>query len=498
MSGAGRAVVIGSGMGGLTAARLLQLSGYDVVVLEQHTRPGGMLHRFFREGVPYDTGFHYCGSVQAGQPLGQILRHLGVFDDLETHALDPDGFDRLRFPDLEVPVPRGWDAYADVLCATFPREARGIRAVLGDLRAAVDAYGLYRMRPTEDLQAVIALEERSLADAIRAEVRDPRVLAVLGGQSVLYGVAPEDASFGVHALVLDHFLQGATTVRGGGDRLALALTRRIRADAGEVRLRTEAVGVEVRDGRATAVRTADGDVLPADVVVSNLHPRLTLELLPEEATRRAYRSRVRDAAVGHAHLGVYLQVDGRVPELGDHNVYRHPSWDPDRSYRSIAPGSCGLYFASAPSEHVPDPSGPGVVLMIAPLAWESVERWSGSLHGDRPEAYEDLKGRLLDTAVDALLADHPGLRGRIVRREASTPLSTAHFTRSPRGATYGHLHSRAQMGRHRPSQRTRVPNLVLVGQGVFSPGVLGTALSGYYGVGHLVGLEPLLEALRTA
>ena len=54
------------------------------------------------------------------------------------------------------------------------------------------------------------------------------------------------------------------------------------------------------------------------------------------------------------------------------------------------------------------------------------------------------------------------------------------------------------MGRYRPSQRVRVKNMVLVGQGVFSPGVLGVSLSAYYGVGQLLGLESLLEDLRSA
>jgi 3-oxoacyl-[acyl-carrier-protein] synthase II len=437
------AVVVGSGMGGLTAARLLQQAGYRVTVCEQHTRPGGMLHRFFREGVAYDTGFHYCGSIAAGQPLGQILRHLGVFDELEFHALDPAGFDRLRFPDLEVPVPVGWDAYADALCEVFPHEHQGIRSFLAELRAAVGAYGLYRLEPTLDLERLMEVEGRPLLDAIRAHVRDPRVAAVLCGQSVLYGVPPDEAALGVHALILDHFLQGAYTVRGGGDKLAMALTRRIRRDGGEVRLRTEVTRIEVDDQRAVAVHLADGERLPADVVVSNLHPRLTLELLPEAATRKAYRSRVADARVGHAHLGVYLELDGRVPELGNHNLYRHTSWEAAYAYRSIAPGSCGLYFASAPSEHMPDPSGPGVVLMLSPLDW--ADRGAvGRNPARRPSAGVH--------RTQAAAARH---RGRGAVRRPAHPGRTDHPRRGQHPAVDAALHAEPRRRHLRPPPQPR-------------------------------------------
>ena len=497
-----KAVVIGAGMGGLTSALILQLAGYEVTVLEQHYRPGGMLHRFFREGLAYDTGFHYCGSISAGAPLGQILRHIGVFDELTFHPLDENGFDHLVFPDFTFPVPFGWDAYETRLCETFPHEADGIRSFLTRLKAARQPYGLYRMEPTLDIETLIDIESRPLLSVIAEHVQDPRVASVLCGQAVLYGVPPEDASFGVHALIMDHFLSGSYTIEGGGDKLAMAMTRRIRKNGGKVQLRTEVTRVEVGDDRlAQAVHTADGTRIEADVVISNLHPLLTLDLLPDVATRKAYRSRVRSNQVGHGHFGVYLEIDGRVPEIGNHNVYRHSSWDPTHAYRAIEPESVGLYFASAPSEHHPNPparlADRGMVLMLCPLSWDTVSPFA-SAYGERPEAYSALKQSLLDSAVRALTDDHPTLKGRILRAEASTPLSTQHFTRSPNGATYGHLHSTAQMGRYRPSQRTRVKNLVLVGQGVFSPGVLGTSLSAYYACGHLLGLEDLLADLRTA
>ena len=495
-----RAVVIGSGMGGLTSAILLAKRGFEVTVLEQHYRPGGFLHRFFRKGQAYDTGFHYCGGIEAGQPLGQVLRHLGIFEQLNFHALDRDGFDRLQFPGFSFDVPVGWDAFTERLCTTFPHEAAGIRTVTRILQEGCAAYGLYRMEPLADLGKVLELESMSLSELTRAHITDPRCLAVLAGQSVLYGVPPEEAPVGVHAVVMDHFLSGAWSIEGGGDKLAMSLVRRLKSLGGTLRLKTAATYIDVTDRHATAVHTSAGDVIEADLVVSNLHPRLTLELLPETgAVRPVYRMRIASQQVAWGHIGVYLELDRRADMIGNRNLYRNLHQDVASAYQSSGPDGVHLYFACAPSEHREQPrEDRGVVLAIAPLAWEKVAAWADSTPDARPQAYIDFKKATTDAFVRQLTTDLPGLEGHITRIESSTPLSTVNFTRSPEGSMYGHYHSVKQMGRYRPMQVTRVKNLVLVGHGVSNPGVLGAGLSAYYAMGALFGRDELFKELREA
>ncbi|MEZ5096389.1 MAG: NAD(P)-binding protein [Nocardioides sp.] len=102
-------IVIGSGIGGLTAASLLaQLAGKRVLVLERHFRLGGFTHEFRRRGYRWDVGVHYIGGLTPGRTSRQLL-------DLVTGAGDPaaavpwdkmpSDFEVFHYPDLEFTVP---------------------------------------------------------------------------------------------------------------------------------------------------------------------------------------------------------------------------------------------------------------------------------------------------------------------------------------------------------------------------------------------------------
>ena len=493
----GKAVVIGSGMAGLTAGVLLAMRGWEVDVFEQHYRPGGLLHRFFREGSSYDTGFHYCGGVGHDDILGRALRHLGVFSDINFLPLDPEGFDRLIFEDYEFRVPVGVEAYRQRLKEAFPHEAKGIDSYVDAIEESVGEYGLYKLRKQVDVAKFLRWEESSLAAEIDKRIRDPMLKAVLCGQCVLYGVPPSEAPFGLHAVIMHHFLRGAYRVEGGGDRLAKVMVRRLKNLGGRLHLKAPVKQVLVEGKKACGVLLESGEAVHADFVVSNMHPRTLLDHLPPGVVRKVYKNRVEDTKVGLSHIGVYVALDAPADVIGNANIYRAYSQDADRSFDDVEPGRLPFYYATAPGQALDRPrKTQHVVLMLSALRYERLERWKSTRTGERPPEYLEYKMALQDTMVEGLLADFPSLRPHVVRVESSTALTTTHYTRSPRGAMYGHYHSVSQMGRYRPSQVLRVRNLLQVGHAVFAPGVLGAALSAYYGLGYFLGLQNLLDELK--
>ena len=495
MSGGRRvAAVVGSGPAGLTAAILLAQRGWQVTVFEQHYRAGGCLHRFFRKGVGFDTGFHYVGSADAGQSFGQVLRHLGVADRLSLRPMDPDGFDILRFPGLEFRVPRGVDRWAGRLGEAFPKEAAGVARYVAIHRECVAAYGLYSLDASVPPEAILPWESRSLRSVLEACFDDPRIQAVIAGHGApLYGVGPSEAPFGLHAVVTDHFLGGASTIVGGGDRLAQVLAARLAELGGSVRLRSGVASILTEGGVAAGVGLESGESFAAELVVAAIHPKAVLAMLPAGAVRPAYRERVESARSGMGHIGAYLEVEGDLSLFCAANLYRYASWDVD------AGGDLPFWFLTAPGARGEDA---GVVLGLFPTEATRWETWAEDLgkrpggSPKRPAAYEAEKGRLLELFLASVQAEFP--TWKIRGAEASTPLTMAHYTRGPQGATYGHHHAIDQMGRYRLPMLTRVRGLVQVGQAVAMPGICGAMMSAYLGVGGMDGLGPLIEAVRSA
>jgi all-trans-retinol 13,14-reductase len=492
-------VVIGSGMGGLSAGLVLAKKGFKVCVLEQHYRPGGCLHQFFRNRIPFETGFHYVGGVGPDGTLGRYLRYLGVYDRLSFQPLDPDGFDLLRFPEFSFFVPNGWSALVQRLEGAFPSEKGAIH------RYAVVCQELCRSSHTFSFQPpsgeMWKLTRVALGDFLGGLTSNRRLKAVLCGQSMLYGTPPAETPLEVHALVIDSMLQGASGVKGGGDALAEAMVEGIRSHGGVVRLRSRVTHLKMEGARLSAATLESGEEVRGRCFISNAHPKTTLELLPAGAMRPAYVHRVESMREGISCLSGYFVTQDRS-KLRRHNIYWLPNEDIDEVYRSNVFGAGGkaekAVFLSFPRDRDPDSVGPRVVLALALMAYEEVEQFANSKTGKRGDEYQKLKeshGQTLQDCVEWLL---PDLAGKLERVEVSTPLTHRDYTGTPRGAIYGVRHSLDQWGKYALHPRTRIDNLLLTGQNVLLPGVLGVTVSAFITCGFLLGFDDLFGEVARA
>ncbi|WP_238006219.1 FAD-dependent oxidoreductase [Dactylosporangium sp. AC04546] len=474
-------VVIGSGMGGLAAARAIaQFGGKRVLVLEQHYTLGGMTHEFSRAGrFQFGTGLHYM-SADAGPFLGFMTDGRAQLSPL------PDEYDVLHFPGFDFAVPATRQRFRARLAEHFPAEADAIDGFFRTTRRAMSGLaarnvlasfpaGVRRMG-APIVERLFPSAYRSLRDQVSRSVRDPRLRAVLAARWGLYGTAPASSAFGYHAAVpLTFFMEGTAHPVGGPkeigrivleilQRYRVVLRPRQRVDEIVVE-RGRVAGVDVQDtgtGRRYRVRT--------DTVVSAAGVRNTYALIgrgPELADLPEESSAVMLFLGLHrspAAFGLRGENHWFMPDLDDHEGVHRP------------PGEGTLYVSFA---SLNNPAARFHTVEVLELVDPKVvDRWRGTPEQERPESYRKLKDALTGRLIARLEQRWPGFRESIAFAELATPLSFETYQHSVLGSFYGLAATPQRLRSPRAGCRTPVKGLFVAGQDAWGPGVVGALAGG--------------------
>ena len=185
------AIVIGSGMGGLTTAALLSELGWRVCVLEQHYTAGGFTHSYERNGYEWDVGVHYIGEVGAQTRTRRLFDFL-TDGKLEWAPMD-DEYDRFYIGDKVFSARAGKQGFRDNLLRQFPDEQAAIDAymeLLAKTGGALSAFGMSRaMKPWQQSIAKPFMKWRTpdvffrnTYDVLRELTDNDELIAVLCGQ----------------------------------------------------------------------------------------------------------------------------------------------------------------------------------------------------------------------------------------------------------------------------------------------------------------------------
>lgn len=256
------AIVIGSGIGELTAAAALAKRGRSVLVLEQHYQAGGLTQTFSRGVYTFATGVHYVGGVGAGPgPENQVglLLHWLTAGRLQFAPIGSP-FDLVRMPGCEFSIESPRALYIARLKRTFPKEIAAIDGYFADCDAAQKANAalfVARALPAA-LAALIrwfnARRVRRALDRTTAEVArnisDRRLAALLKARWGDYGLVPAQSPFAVHALVTGSYAAGAYYPVGGPAKFAEALAETIASAGGALRTHATVAEIRVVCGRA--------------------------------------------------------------------------------------------------------------------------------------------------------------------------------------------------------------------------------------------------------
>jgi all-trans-retinol 13,14-reductase len=512
------AIVIGSGMGGLTTAALLSDLGWKVCVLEQHYTAGGFTHSYERAGYEWDVGVHYIGEV------GAATRTRKMFDFLSGGQLKwapmDDEYDRFYIGDNVFTAVAGKEEFRENLVRQFPNEARAIDrylALLGRSGDALSAFGMSRgmswwmrwaMKPwfAWKLRGPFG---KGTWEVLSELTDDKDLIAVLCGQWGDMGLPPKRSPFIAHAMIARHYLYGGYYPVGGSWRIADTIIPKIQAAGGEVFTYARVEQILVENGRVSGVEMKDGHRIECNCVISSAGVDNTFNhLLPDDvATNSGYRRQMKNVKPSMAHLGMYIGLKGSAEALGlpKTNFWIYPGNDYDKAldeFMDNPDAPFPIVYISFPSAKDPDYEnrhpGTATIEIVAPAPYERFEKWKDETWGKRGEDYEAFKEALGSQLMEYLYDRLPQLRGKVDYYEVSTPLSTNWFGGYQRGELYGLAHTAERLQTELLTPRTKIPGLWLTGQDILTCGVTGAMMAGLMTTTAMVGMRrmgPLMKRI---
>lgn len=453
--------MIGSGLGGLSAAAFLTKAGRSVLVVEQAAAAGGYAHAFERGPYTFDPAIHRMPQGGPGALPDLLFRMLGIRDRIEM--LEEDCQYEAFFPDLSIRAPFGMEQHIETHCRAFPSEAEGIREfftvcekVHAENHALPPQIGLSGLDEAGRRFPTLFKYLRATVDeAMDDFLTDPRARAACSVLWPYVGTPPSRLSFVSFAINVTMSAESQHYCAGSFQSMVDGFLWAVESNGGELVVANGAKRIVVEDGRARGVELEGGQTVSTDIVVSNADATQTFEelvgeeLLPPRFMKRLRRMRPSCSAVVVATAtDIDLHAAGVAPEVF---VYGH--YDQAQVWQDVLEGRPGGVWGAFPTLHDPSLAPPGehigVFTSLAPYdigrPWEDVA--------------EDFADRLLGSFEVAI----PGLRESLTHREVATPPIFFQYTRNRDGAIYGWENTPEQTGGRRSPHHTPVEGLFLSG-----------------------------------
>lgn len=423
-------IVIGSGLGGLTAGAKLAREGLKVLVLEQHNRPGGCATTFKRGEFTLEVGLHEMDGPGSRDMKNRIFSELDVTGNVEFLPV-PEFFRFIR-GDLAVTIPHDPQLAAARLSELFPDEKEGI-----------DRYFDQLLNPKKR-PAGTAEPDISVGVFLDSIISNEDLKLILLGNLGYFHDDPYSLSLAYYSVAEgSYYTNGASFIKGGSQKLSDHLAGYIRSHGGDVLLNHLVTGVTVNENRATGVtfrkrndRRNETVTATAGEIVVNCSVAALAEMLPPEQGE-LLKEECSSLNTGASLLTVYFGFDRPLKELG-HRYYSVFIYDRSvKSQADIARNNRDDFtrrsftfvdYGQLDSGLAPDGKGVGAICCIDYLSdWEKLGK----------DEYELRKEHVAQTFIERLEEVIPGVREVISYYEVGTPVTVKRYTLNPGGAVYG-------------------------------------------------------------
>lgn len=425
-------IIIGAGLGGLTAGAKLAKEGRKVLLLEQHDRPGGCASTFRRKDFILEVGLHEMDGLHPRDLKNRIFRDLGILEKVDF--LEVPEFYRFVNGRQDIVVPLDPEEAQKVLCERFPGEQTGIKNyfyhVLNSRKIVSESVG----QPQRDLGTFL--------DEIIGE--DDLKLVLLGNLGYFHD-DPYTLSLNYYLTAQNSYYSGkASFVRGGSQKLSDALASVITEHQGVVKMNrlvtgilvdgVKCVGVSIKSTRGKDQRTETA--FAGETVVNAAVPNLATELLPP-AQGKILSEQLKGMKIGASLLTVYYGFRKPLRETGNRH-YSTFILDPSVITQSdILKNNHEAFdkrsFAFVDYSQLDSALAPSGKSVGAACCIDYFSDWEGLNRNDYLKRKKEAAVLITERCGKLI----PGFSEAVEYSEVGTSLTVKKYTLNPEGAVYG-------------------------------------------------------------
>ncbi len=424
-------IIIGGGLGGLTAGAKLAKEGKTVLLLEQHDRPGGCATTFKRKDFTMEVGLHEMDGLHPTDGKHKIFNELGVYDDVEFLPL-PE-FYRFKNERLDLVMPHNKEKAIAILNENFPGQADGIDTYFERLMNARRINVLERDKPNisvgEYLDSIFTNEELKL---------------FLLGNLGYFHDDPYTLSLRYFSVAEGAYFQGrANYIKGGSQKLSDKLMNIIRQNGGKVLLSHKVSSISTSGDKV--IEISFKNVLPgahseikatAKEYIANAALANIADMLDKEHGS-ALKKQLETHEIGASLLTVYFGFSKPLKEIGNQYYSTFVYDESVRCQKDILANNHGDFsvrsytfvdYSQVDAQLCPADKGVGAICAIDYTAdWDGLSR----------EEYKQKKKEVGEIFAERLNKLIPGSKELIEHIEVATAKTVRRYTLNPQGAVYG-------------------------------------------------------------
>jgi phytoene dehydrogenase-like protein len=424
-------VIIGAGLGGLTAGAKLAREGKKVLLIEQHSKPGGCATTFQRGDFTLEVGLHEMDGPSPRDMKTRIFNELEVFDNVEFVKV-PE-FYHFVSDNVNITIPHDPAEAIRILKEAFPSEIDGIEAFYNQILNP-------KRKPADNETS----KEKCLGEFLDSIIHNEDLKLVLLGNLGYFHDDPYSISLTYYSVAQGSYYNGgASFIKGGSQKLSDHLAEYIRQHKGTVVLNHLVTGIikennilagvtyKKKRGSSSEIITAYADEIIANAAIPNV-----AELLPEEYSGKL-KNEIRNQKPGASLLTIYFGFRNNLKNIGNHHYSTFVFDGSIKTQADILKNNKGEFnkrsftfidYGQIDSGLAPEGKSVGALCCNDYLAdWEYLS----------DEEYNAKKEDVAKIFIGRLEKLIPGISAEIEYYEVGTSATIKRYTLNPGGAVYG-------------------------------------------------------------